>query len=271
MKIGIIGVGIVGGAIKYGFEKLGHKVKVHDIKYNTKIEDIIDTDICYICVPTPQSNIGKCDTSIVEDTVNKLITLKYRGIIAIKSTVEPGTTDKLQENNPTAAICFVPEFLRERCATIDFTENHDILIVGTNKQEIYNKIVECHGRYPHKTLMLKPKEAELVKYFNNAYNATLITFANSFYEICNALGVDYNNIKNAAVLRTHIFDRYLDCNESFRGFGGMCLPKDVSALNYIAKQLKTPVEFFNNLLKENSKYKTTVYEGMRNGNDSNNG
>lgn len=54
MKIGIVGLGIVGSAVKHGFEKLGHKVSWHDIKDNTKIEDVLDTEIVYLCVPTPQ-------------------------------------------------------------------------------------------------------------------------------------------------------------------------------------------------------------------------
>ena len=53
MKIGIIGVGIVGSAIKFGFEKLGHKVFTHDIRYDTSIEDVKETDVVFICVPTP--------------------------------------------------------------------------------------------------------------------------------------------------------------------------------------------------------------------------
>jgi len=259
MKIGIIGLGVVGSAIKYGFEKIGHDVKVHDIKLETKIEDVLDTEICYICVPTCQNDDGSCDTSIVHDVIKTLMhKINYFGIIAVKSTVEPGTT--MEYGN---SVCFVPEFLRERCAITDFTENHDVLIVGTSDKSIYNKIVECHGRYPKKTIMLSKTESELVKYFNNIYNATQITFANSFYEVCKALNVNYSNVKDAIVQREHINDIYLDCNDNFRGFGGMCLPKDTAAINRLAKKLNVDVDFFEMLLKENNKYKTTVYEGMR--------
>ena len=59
MNIGIVGNGIVGGAIKYGFEKLGHNIVVHDIKLKTKIEDVVNTNIVFICVPTPSTSI--CD------------------------------------------------------------------------------------------------------------------------------------------------------------------------------------------------------------------
>ena len=96
MKIGIVGVGIVGSAIKFGFEKLGHKVFTHDIIYNTSIEDVKDTDVVFICVPTPSLKDGKCDVQIVNDVVSELNGIDYQGIISIKSTVEPGTTKRLQ-------------------------------------------------------------------------------------------------------------------------------------------------------------------------------
>tara|TARA_R110000796_G_scaffold67777_6_gene155603 strand:+ start:8239 stop:9024 length:786 start_codon:yes stop_codon:yes gene_type:complete len=260
MKIGIIGLGVVGNACKFGFEKNGHNVKVHDIKLNTSISDVLATEIVFICVPTPESRDGSCDTSIVESVISELHSVSYKGHIAIKSTVAPGTTDKLSTLLGTQ-VSFVPEFLRERCAITDFTEHHDVCMIGTHSDDAYKKIKEAHGRLPDKFVRLTPAEAEFSKYFNNVYNATLVVFANSFYEACKASGVNYANIKNAVVQRKHISDNYLECNDNFRGFGGMCLPKDTAALAKICKDL--PVRFFDSLLEENRKYKTTVFDGMR--------
>ena len=95
MKIGIIGVGIIGGACKYGFEKLGHQVICHDILLKTKIEDVLDCKVVYVCVPTPSTPEGACDTSIVEDVIHELNQHGYAGIVAIKSTVKPTTTEKM--------------------------------------------------------------------------------------------------------------------------------------------------------------------------------
>ena len=117
---------------------------------------------------------------------------------------------------------------------------------------------ECHGRYPKEFVRLKPKEAEFVKYFNNVYNSTLITFANSFYELCKEMNVDYTAVKNACVKREHIYDRYLDANRNIRGFGGACLPKDTSAIAALSRELGLNVDFFDMLLSENAKYKCTV-------------
>lgn len=264
MDIGIIGLGVVGAAIKYGLEKLGHNIVVHDIKLETAIEDVLRTDISYICVPTPSGTLGECDTSNVEDVVAALKQLNYEGIIAIKSTVEPGTTNKLQVQYHTSKICFVPEFLRERCAIADFIENHDLCVVGTDSDEVFRIVKDSHGKYPKAFVKLPPTEAEFVKYMNNVYNATLVTLANSFYELCKTYQADYSKVKNTIVQRRHIYDMYLDCNEMFRGFGGPCLPKDLKTLAYLAKANETNIEFFSDILKENDKYKITCFNGMRN-------
>lgn len=271
MKIGIIGVGVVGGAIKFGFEKIGHCVKYHDIKFkNTKVSDLVGCEIIFVCTPTPEAEDGSCDTTIVESVVFEVDAALKEDvsfapnnypIIAIKSTVQPGTTQKLIAKYPHLKFCFVPEFLRERCAVTDFTENHDLCVVGTEDHKVFEIVKRAHGNLPDKVIQLGTTEAELVKYFNNAYNATLITFANSFYEVCVELGVNYTEVKNAVVNRKHIAHNYLECNDNFRGFGGPCLPKDLRALSKIAK--RAGVDFFKNILDENDKYKTTVYEGMR--------
>ena len=261
MKVGVIGSeGVVGGACSFGFKLLGHDVRVHDIILNTTIDDVVDTQVVFVCVPTPQAADGACDTNIVQKVVSDLRDRNYEGVVAIKSTVSPGTSDALSDETGLN-ICFVPEFLRERCAVTDFTEAHDVCIIGTEDLDAFRLVKKCHGHYPSKFVRLTPKEAEFCKYFNNVYNATLITFANSFYEVCKENGVNYTNVKNAVTNREHIKSNYLECNDNFRGFGGMCLPKDVSAVATLAE--RTNVEFFRNLLDENSKYEVTVYEGMR--------
>lgn len=264
MKIGIVGLGIVGSAVKYGFEKLGHNVVGHDTKDDTRLADVLDCEIAYLCLPTPQDEDGRCDTSVLEDVAADLLEDHgYGGIIAIKSTVTPGTTVKLQQKFGSEKICHVPEFLRERAAIIDFTDNHDVCVIGTESDDVFGAVKESHGYYPQKFIKLSPTEAEISKYFNNVYNATLITFANAFYEVCQATGADYSKVKNAMVQRDHIFNKYLDCNDNLRGFGGMCLPKDTAAVSALVKDLGLPIGLFQAVVDDNKKYKTTVFEGMR--------
>ena len=77
------------------------------------------------------------------------------------------------------------------------------------------------------------------------------------------MGVDYTNVKNAVVLRSHINDQYLDCNDNFRGFGGVCLPKDIKAISNLAEELGLEGKIFKTIIEDNGKYKTTVFNGMR--------
>lgn len=268
MRIGIVGSeGIVGSACKFGFEKVGHDVFYHDLKLGTSIKNVLGADIIFICVPTPTREDGTCDISIVENIIEQIINrdlekaeTKNR-IIAIKSTISPGTTELFSSRYKDLRFAFVPEFLRERCAISDFTENHDVCIIGTDSEEIFDKIKNVHGKLPKKFVRLSPTEAEFVKYFANAFNAMRVVFANSLYEICKKYGVDYTVIKDAATNINHIPHNYLECNENMRGFGGMCLPKDLKVLTKMSEG--TGVEFFKHILRENEKYKKTVFKGMR--------
>ena len=203
-KIGIIGIGVVGNAVKFGMEQLGHDVYVHDLKLNTKLEHILNTEICFVCVPTPSKISTECDISIVESVLNDLITLKYKGIIAIKSTIPPETTKKFQVKYKNNNICFVPEFLRERYAIQDFIENHDVCIIGSNSKIICNFIKKIHKPYPKKFFFMSSTEAEIVKYYNNIYAATLVTLANNFYEVCKFTNANYDIVKKAIIERDHI-------------------------------------------------------------------
>lgn len=258
MRIGIIGVGVVGSALRYGFLKLGHEVVVHDVKLRTNIEAVLETQVVYLCLPTPPSENGSCDTIIVRSVVAELAALEYQGVVVIKSTVSPGTTKSLQQQYQQLEIACVPEFLRERVALPDFIENQDVCIIGTDGPDTYETIKSSHGSLPKKFRHVRPIEAELAKYFCNAYNAMHITFANNFYEVCQKLEADYDQLKNSVVLHTHIHDKYLDCNQNLRGFGGNCLPKDARALVNIAKHLGLDVRLFEAILEDNAKYETTV-------------
>ena len=262
MKIGVIGLGVIGEACQYGFEKLGHEVLVHDIRFETTIRDVMDAEIVYVCVPTPQNEDGSCDTSIVESVIRDLKKEGYNGTVAIKSTVVPGTTEKLREETGME-ICFVPEFLRERCSISDFTENHDLLAVGTESTDVYDTVVKCHGHYPQSYSKISPTEAEILKYYSNVINALKIVFANEMYEVCKSVGADYSAVKNTFIKRGTTHDMYLDVNENFRGYGGMCLPKDTSAMAAFVESKGLDLGLFQTIEDENKKFKRTVFKGMR--------
>jgi UDPglucose 6-dehydrogenase len=235
LKIGIVGVGMVGGTLKFGFERLGHDVRCYDVAVQrTKLSDVLDTDLAFICVPTPGRPDGSCDTSIVENSVTALHGLGYQGHIVVKSTVTPGTTNKLI-GCLGRHVAFCPEFLRERTAVADFCDYHDVCIIGTNTGEQFDLVKAAHGHYPRRFERMTPTEAELAKYFANTLNALKITFANQFYDVCKDLGADYAAIHRAVSHRSNVGWHYLECNERLRAYAGNCLPKDVKAFRHYVR------------------------------------
>ena len=115
MKIGIVGQGYVGSAVKEVFSK-HYETNTFDLNGNctcTNIEDLVDkSDIIFVCVPTPMKKDGSCDTSIVESVVDEIEDVDITDkIVAIKSTIPPGTTNRLNKKCKNVSVIFNPEFL----------------------------------------------------------------------------------------------------------------------------------------------------------------
>lgn len=262
MRIGIVGLGVVGAACRAGMEKCGYEVQVHDTRLGSRLDEILDTEITYVCVPTPSLPSGGCDTSIVESVVSDLYGMGYQGITAIKSTVPPGTTNRLIDVYDDR-IVFVPEFLKERSAEYDFIFGQRLLLVGTNNINWYHVVVRSHGDLPKLRTRLSPCEAELTKYYHNSFNALRVVFANVFNELCQHHGADYGAVKNAFLANGNMPDEYLDVSNDLRGYGGACLPKDVRAMREMCRELGLPYRLFDTIDSDNSLFRPTVHKGMR--------
>jgi len=284
MRVGIIGLGMVGKTIYEGLGSIGNKMHFYDPKYDqSTFIDILNTDCVFVCVPTNPLSGGKCDISIVDDVLSKLYYHHYQGVVIIKSTVTPGTTRMLSNKYRTIVsyeksvdklkICFVPEFLRERCSLSDFIDNHDVCIIGVDPGEFAYDIIDVvktvHGNLPKQFKVMSTTEAELSKYFNNVYNAARITFANGFYEVCKALGANYQNILDAMICRDNITGHYLKCSDTLRGYGGLCLGKDTLSFCHLIESLHKDgmleiyPEIFKHINNDNAKYARTILPGMR--------
>lgn len=256
MKVGVIGKGTVGSAVYDGLEGQGHDMSFYDPKIEgSKLQDILDSECVFLSVPTDSTVEGDCDTSIVEKVCKELSDANYRGLVGIKSTVVPGTTDRMKLTYPMLRMCNVPEFLRAKTALADFIYNHDVLVIGVYNDADFELVKKIHGFIPRNVVQVTPIEAEVIKYFNNVHHAVTVTFGNIIYEVCQRIGADYNSVYNAIIKRDCINPHYLLVNEKFRAFGGHCLPKDTLALNNLIKKLGLEFEMIQAAFDDNERVK----------------
>jgi UDPglucose 6-dehydrogenase len=224
-KIAIVGLGMVGGALAKVFKD---PIVYDPPKGMCSVEELNKADIVFIAVPTPTNHNGKCDTILVEASVSLLTGSK---IVVIKSTVVPGTTQKLQDKYPQHKFLFNPEFLTEETADQDI-KYPDRQIVGYTKQSysVAGDIMMMLPLAPNEMIM-PSTEAEMIKYFANCWFATKVIYANQMYDLCQKLGINYDLVKEGSAYDKRIGRSHLEIfHKGSRGYGGKCLPKDVKAI-----------------------------------------
>jgi UDPglucose 6-dehydrogenase len=245
--VGIVGKGFVGGAMYENF-KDAFNVLVWDKDESKRTVDTFDqfvntSDIIFICVPTPMKESGECDTSIVESVVSEISTIDRRKYVMIKSTVTPGTTERLSKDF-SMTIGFNPEFLTEANAYNDF-RNQRLIVIGADDQGLsavvtqlyyeFNAKVDSHAHVIQRTT----KEAELFKYLANCFLATKVIFANEFKMLCDQIEVDYGRIAEIAMLDKRLGHTHwrVPGPDGLRGFGGSCFPKDTAAMLHFSDEV----------------------------------
>lgn len=253
-KIGIVGTGMVGGALKEYFESKERKLFLYDKgKKIGSMDEVNQAELVFICVPTPYN--GSFDLSIVKETCHKLTPGK---IIVIKSTVVPGTTNSLQKEFPKHIFLFNPEFLVEEKAVKDmFNPDRQIMGYTDKSKDIAGQVMEILPRARYEKIM-PASEAEMVKYFGNTFLAVKVIFGIQMHDFCQKLGVDYATVKEGASADPRIGPSHLDVfHGGYKGYGGKCLVKDIRALIEIAQshgvdlKVHKIVEKINNqLMKE---------------------
>ncbi|MCP6726801.1 MAG: hypothetical protein KJI69_02055 [Patescibacteria group bacterium] len=255
MKIGIAGVGMVGGAMAEYLQTEGRDPILYDIhKKMGSMEELNTADIVFICVPTPYVEGEGFDLSIVEGVCEALEGSK---IVVMKSTVVPGTTEKLQKQYPSHKFLFNPEFLTEHTAEQDM-RYPDRQIIGYTKQSytIAGDLLQILPLAPYEAV-IPATEAEMVKYFGNTWFSIKVTFANQIHDLCEKLGLNYDSIMEAAAADKRIGRSHLQVvHKGYRGYGGKCLPKDIRALIQFADDIDVDLvlhkvaEEYNNKLME---------------------
>ncbi|RLC34969.1 MAG: hypothetical protein DRZ76_01450 [Candidatus Nealsonbacteria bacterium] len=257
-KIGIVGVGMVGGAMQRYFEKKeGLELFLYDKGKNLgSPEEVNKAEVVFVCVPTPYLKDGKgFDLSYVEETMEMLNGEK---VVVIKSTVMPGTTEMLQKKYPNHKLLMNPEFLTEETADQDMMYPDRQIVGYTEKsQTVAGDVMQLLPLAPFERI-IPATEAELVKYFGNTWFSVKVSFANQMYDLCQKLGVDYDRMVEAAAADKRIGRTHLNVwHKGYRGYGGKCLVKDIRALIQLAnakgidlKIHKVAEEINNELMKQ---------------------
>ena len=236
-RLGIIGHGYVGESQSFAFSP-SFDVRVYDkdsLKSTHSLNEVLDSDFIFVCVPTPMKKNGSQDLSFVESFFK---TAKDGPIYIIKSTIIPGTTNLLNEKFKNLKIVFSPEFLTERTAKLDILTQTRIILGGD--KSLTSKVKKIYDiRFKNKTIIETDSlTAEYIKYMNNTFFASKVSIMNEFYRLAKHLGVDWETALYGFVSDQRIGDSHLNVPgpDGKLGFGGTCFPKDINAFISFAKK-----------------------------------
>ena len=229
MNVGIVGFGFVGKGVAHTFSHL--PLKIYDkfgVSPNTIEETVDESDVLFICVPTPMDDDGRQDLSSVEDAIKSIVdTATSPKTIVLRTTITPGTTKHFAEMFPAHCFVFMPEFLTERTYIFDSLNPTRIVIGGEIDSTGYKDVVSLFNeRFPSiKIFKLTWEGAELSKYMNNCFSAVKISFMNELYDIASNLDVTYESVREILVASGWVGDMHTHVPgpDGDWGFGGKCL------------------------------------------------
>jgi UDPglucose 6-dehydrogenase len=233
MRIGIVGFGFVGQAI--GWAHRNDQLVICDPKLEDSAEltKFLNCDAIFVCVPSPSTADGHCDTSILEQVLKELQVVTNKQIpIICKTTAPPTVYNRLQIIYPNIVHC--PEFLTAANATEDYCNQDYCIIGGDYNWGVKARIVISHGRPMNleKFIIVSIKTAALYKYMMNCYLATKVTFMNDFKKIADVTNVEWSDLIYLASYDCRIGQTHMSVPgpDGKYGWGGACFPKDVSAI-----------------------------------------
>jgi UDPglucose 6-dehydrogenase len=243
MTVGIIGLGFVGGSMLKSFKLKNIECKGYD-KYKNigSFEEVLDTNILFLCLPTLFDE-ERCmyNKDEIVKTLNKLE--DYKGLIVLKSTLEPESTNNLSKKYSNLKICHNPEFLTARTAFEDFhNQTHIVLGKGPNCDSVQELYDFYHQYYPDAEISTcTALESESMKIFCNSFYASKVMLFNEYYLLCQKNGSDFEKIKSLMLKNNWINPMHTNIPgpDGSLGFGGACFPKDTKALNEYMKKLNS--------------------------------
>jgi UDPglucose 6-dehydrogenase len=248
-SVAIVGVGAVGRSMRTLFPDA--------VLYDEPLglgsrEAVSRCDFAFVCVPTPSTATGACDTSIVEDVVSWCDS----DTVVLRSTVAPGTTDRLASTYRRRVI-FQPAYGPGSTPDHPYADARSLgwIILG-GPREWTVPVADLYKRVLSADLVIQQTEAttaELTKYMENAFLAAKVAFCNEFYDLAAALGVDYNELRELWLLDSRIGRSHTWVHPEDRGFGGDCLPKDLAALLRAAEDADVSAHLLHAVAESNQR------------------
>ena len=241
-----------------------------------KLSSISNCDFVFITVGTPQKKNGEIDLSFIKTvvrSVGKIISKsKKKSIILIKSTVIPGTMKDvilpiLEKNSKKKAgkdfgLISNPEFLQESKAIHDTIKPHAI-VLGGYRTQFMNKTRKFFSRFNPNTpiIITNHQTAEMIKYANNSFLATKISFINQLASICQEIpDTNIDDVADAIGLDSRIGNQFLDAGP---GYGGSCLPKDMKAIINLSSKVGVKPTMLNAVEKTNKQQINNIIKLMK--------
>lgn len=245
-------------------ELIGKVVNAGRLRATTDSERAIrDSDVSLVCVGTPSNQNGSLDLRHVEhvcrDIGTALKTKERRHIVVIRSTMLPGTVQNtvvpaLEQTSGKQAvqdfgICINPEFLREGSSLKDYYAP-PFTLIGADDDETTSAVRSLYENINAPVFITSLKTAEMVKYVCNCFHALKVSFANEIGNICKALEIDSHEVMHVFCQDTKLNLSPYYLKPGF-AFGGSCLPKDLRAINYKAKELDVEAPVLSAILPSN--------------------
>ena len=233
-------------------------------------EAVAASDYLFICVGTPAAADGSADLQYVMSVAEGIAAhMSARKVVVNKSTVPVGTADKVAECIAAGLaarradipfeVCSNPEFLKEGSAVADALRP-DRIIIGARSEATmaeFRRMYESFNRNHDKMMFMDPRSAELTKYAANAMLATKISFINEIANIAEAVGADVELVRQGMGSDPRIGYQFIYPGA---GYGGSCFPKDVQALDYLAKQSGTHAQILPAVHSTNERQKQKLAE-----------
>lgn len=256
MKIGIIGFGFVGKAVASAYRN----VLVNDPLYehSVSLAEIKQCDAIFICLPTPESDDGSCDTSVLSNVLALL--QDYNNLIIFKSTATPVFYSEIEQMYENLKLVHAPEFLTASNSINDYL-NPVKIVIGCKSELREDALSIIKSDLIHfdfnNVEFCSVAEASMFKYLANTMLAIKVIMNNEYKELCDSLGLNWESISSIARTDPRLGTTHWDVPgpDGLRGFGGMCFPKDTLALFRLSSDSGINMNILETAINKNKIYR----------------